>query len=189
MACAVAMVLNWRNQGDVALVHPGEGTTSVGQVHEAMNMAAVVKLPVIFICNSNGYAFSTPFEKQFAIKNLSARGPAYGLHGGPYHSQSNEMWFVHTPGLKNDLALITYGAMVWTALEAAQELREDGISLEVVDLRALLPYDKEAVLASVRIGSLIHWIVDSLAGGSTQALRNSDELRPKMQRANESMAQ
>jgi 2-oxoisovalerate dehydrogenase E1 component beta subunit len=137
------------------------------------------------------------------------RGPSgAGVHGGPYHSQSNEMWFVHTPGLKvvmpataydakglikaairddnpvifyehkflyrrikeevpegdyviplgkaavrregNDMVIITYGAMVWTALEAARELEKDGISLEVVDLRSLLPYDEEAVLASVR---------------------------------------
>jgi len=81
VACGVAMVLKWRRQGNVALVHLGEGTTSVGQVHEAMNMAGVMKLPVIFVCNNNGYAFSTPLEKQFAIKNLSARGAAYGMPG------------------------------------------------------------------------------------------------------------
>ncbi|MGD0125667.1 MAG: alpha-ketoacid dehydrogenase subunit beta [Terriglobia bacterium] len=137
------------------------------------------------------------------------RGPSgAGVHGGPYHSQSNEMWFVHTPGLKvvmpataydakgliksairddnpvifyehkflyrrikeevpegdyvvplgkaavrregKDVAIITYGAMVWTALEAAELLDQEGISLEVVDLRTLLPYDEEAVLGSVR---------------------------------------
>jgi 2-oxoisovalerate dehydrogenase E1 component beta subunit len=140
---------------------------------------------------------------------LVIRGPSgAGTHGGPFHSQSNEMWFVHTPGLKvvapstaydakglikaairddnpviffehkflyrrikeevpaedyvvpigkavvrregTDIAVITYGAMVWTALEAAQELEHEGISLEVVDLRSLLPYDEETVLASVR---------------------------------------
>jgi len=81
VACGVAMVLKWRKQGNVALVHLGEGTTSVGQVHEAMNMAAVMKLPVIFVCNNNGYAFSTPVEKQFAVKSLSVRGPAYGMPG------------------------------------------------------------------------------------------------------------
>jgi TPP-dependent pyruvate/acetoin dehydrogenase alpha subunit len=81
VACGVAMVLKWRKQGNVALVHLGEGTTSVGQVHEAMNLAGVMKLPVIFIVNNNGYAFSTPVEKQFPIKNLSARGPAYGMPG------------------------------------------------------------------------------------------------------------
>jgi 2-oxoisovalerate dehydrogenase E1 component beta subunit len=50
----------------------------------------------------------------------------------------------------NDVAIITYGAMVWTALEAAEQLEKEGISLEVVDLRTLLPYDEEAVLGSVR---------------------------------------
>jgi 2-oxoisovalerate dehydrogenase E1 component beta subunit len=49
-----------------------------------------------------------------------------------------------------DIAVITYGAMVWTALDAALELEKEGLSLEVVDLRSLLPYDEEAVLASVR---------------------------------------
>jgi 2-oxoisovalerate dehydrogenase E1 component beta subunit len=137
------------------------------------------------------------------------RGPSgAGVHGGPYHSQSNEMWFVHTPGLKvvapatagdakglikasirddnpvifyehkflyrrikeevpaddlvvplgraavrregSDISVITYGAMVWTALDAAKELEREGIELEVVDLRTLLPYDEDAVLESVR---------------------------------------
>ena len=81
VACGVGMVLKRRGNGNVALVHLGEGTTSVGQVHEAMNMAGVMKLPVVFICNNNGYAFSTPVEKQFAVKNLSVRGPAYGMPG------------------------------------------------------------------------------------------------------------
>jgi 2-oxoisovalerate dehydrogenase E1 component beta subunit len=49
-----------------------------------------------------------------------------------------------------DIAVITYGAMVWAALEAAEALAKEGISLEVVDLRTLLPYDEQAVLASVR---------------------------------------
>jgi 2-oxoisovalerate dehydrogenase E1 component beta subunit len=137
------------------------------------------------------------------------RGPSgAGVHGGPFHSQSNEMWFVRTPGLKvvvpstaydakglikasvrddnpviffehkflyrrikdevpredylvplgkarvaregADLTVITYGAMVWTAIEAAAQLEKEGISMEVVDLRTLLPYDEETVLASVR---------------------------------------
>ncbi len=141
---------------------------------------------------------------------LVVRAPSGGgIHGGPYHSQNPEAWFVHTPGLKvvepataydakgliksairdNDpviffehkalyrkikeeipddeytvpigkakvfrqgrhLSVITYGAMVHVAAEAAAILeREDGLSVEIIDLRTLLPIDEEAILASVR---------------------------------------
>src|ERR1700730_8707561 len=81
VACGVAMALKRRRAGKVALVHFGEGTTSRGDVHEAMNWAGVMKLPVIFICNNNGYAYSTPTKKQYAIENISVRGPAYGMPG------------------------------------------------------------------------------------------------------------
>jgi len=81
VACGVALVLKQRGQGNVALVHFGEGTTSVGDVHEAMNFAAVMKLPVVFVCNNNQYAYSTPTEKQYAVKSLAVRGPAYGMPG------------------------------------------------------------------------------------------------------------
>jgi TPP-dependent pyruvate/acetoin dehydrogenase alpha subunit len=81
VACGVAMVLKRRQKGNVALVHFGEGTTSRGDVHEAMNMAAVMKLPVIFICNNNAYAYSTPTDKQYAVKDLAVRGAAYGMPG------------------------------------------------------------------------------------------------------------
>jgi 2-oxoisovalerate dehydrogenase E1 component beta subunit len=147
-----------------------------------------------------------------------------GIHGGPFHSQNPEMWFVRTPGLKvvcpataydakgliksavrdndpvlffehkglyrkikedlpteeytvpigkarvaregRDLSIITYGAMVWTALEAADKLAEEGASVEVVDLRTLVPLDRETICASVRKTSkvlLLH--EDTRTGG------------------------
>jgi TPP-dependent pyruvate/acetoin dehydrogenase alpha subunit len=81
VACGVALVLKRRGGGNAAVVHLGEGTTSRGDVHEAMNLAAVQKLPVIFVCNNNGYAYSTPTRLQYAVKDLAARGPAYGMPG------------------------------------------------------------------------------------------------------------
>ena len=147
-----------------------------------------------------------------------------GVHGGPFHSQNPEMWFVRTPGLKvvapataydakgliksairdndpvlffehkalyrrikedlpteeytvpigqakvvregTDLTIVTYGAMVWVALEAAATLAEEGASVEVVDLRTLLPLDRETVCESVRKTSkvlLLH--EDTRTGG------------------------
>jgi len=81
VACGVALTFKQRRRKNVALVHFGEGTTSRGDVHEAMNLAAVMKLPVIFICNNNAYAYSTPTELQYAIPKLSARAAAYGMPG------------------------------------------------------------------------------------------------------------
>lgn len=81
VACGVAMSFKRRGAKNVAVVHFGEGTTSRGDVHEAMNLASVLKLPVIFICNNNAYAYSTPTGRQYAIKDLSERGAAYAMPG------------------------------------------------------------------------------------------------------------
>ncbi|MGH9431748.1 MAG: thiamine pyrophosphate-dependent dehydrogenase E1 component subunit alpha [Terriglobia bacterium] len=81
LACGVAIAFRQRGQNNVALVHFGEGTSSRGDVHEAMNMAAVMKLAVIFICNNNAYAYSTAIDKQYAVQDLADRGPGYGMPG------------------------------------------------------------------------------------------------------------
>jgi pyruvate/2-oxoglutarate/acetoin dehydrogenase E1 component len=137
------------------------------------------------------------------------RGPSGGgVHGGPFHSQNPEMYFVHTPGLKvvypataydakglmksairdnnpviffehkflyrrikeelpeddytvplgkaavrregKDLTIVSYAAMLHTSLEAAETLAKEGIEAEVLDLRTLLPLDKDAILNSVK---------------------------------------
>lgn len=140
---------------------------------------------------------------------LVLRGPSGGgVHGGPFHSQNPEMYFVHTPGLKvvypstpydakgllksairdnnpvlffehkflyrrikgeipdkeytvplgkavirregRDLTMITYAAMMHTSLEAANLLAQEGIEAEVIDLRTLLPLDRETIVQSVK---------------------------------------
>src|SRR5574340_620925 len=140
---------------------------------------------------------------------LVLRGPSGGgVHGGPFHSQNTEMWFVHAPGLKvvcpataydakgliksairdnnpviffehkylyrrikeelpaddytvpigkarlarqgRHVSVITYAAMAHTALEAAETLAKEGIELEVIDLRTLLPLDREAIANTVK---------------------------------------
>ena len=140
---------------------------------------------------------------------LVIRGPSGGnVHGGPFHSQNPEMWFVRAPGLKvvcpataydakglikasirdnnpviffehkylyrrikdevpegdytvpigkariaregRDLSVITYAAMLYTALEAAEILSKEGIDLEVIDLRTVSPLDREAIVATVK---------------------------------------
>jgi 2-oxoisovalerate dehydrogenase E1 component beta subunit len=140
---------------------------------------------------------------------LVLRGPSGGyVHGGPFHSQNPEMWFVHNPGLKvicpatpydakglikaairdnnpciffehkylyrrikeevpaedyvvpigkarvaregRDLSVITYAAMVHTALEASDILAKEGIDLEIIDLRTVSPLDRQAIAQTVK---------------------------------------
>ncbi len=147
-----------------------------------------------------------------------------GIHGGPYHSQNPEAWFVHTPGLKviapataydakglikaairdndpviffehkalyrrikedlpegdytvpigkarvfregKDMTIVTYGAMVYVADEAAEKLAAEGVSVEVIDLRTLLPIDEATVLESVKKTSKVILLHEaSLTGG------------------------
>ena len=155
-----------------------------------------------------------------------------GIHGGPFHSQNPEMWFVRTPGLKvvapataydakgliksairdndpviffehkglyrkikeelpaeeytvpigkakvvregRDLTIVTYGSMVWVALDAAEKLAEEGASVEVVDLRTLVPLDRDTVCESVKKTSkvlLLH--EDTRTGGMAGELAAS----------------
>jgi len=156
------------------------------------------------------YAAKSRYRQDIGLP-MVVRGPCGGgVHGGPFHSQNVEAFFLNTPGLKmvepstpydakglikaairdedpvlffehkllyrnpkikqevptedyivpigkaavrrtgNDLSIITYGAMVYTALEAAEKLEQEGIDAEVIDLRTLLPIDRETILESVK---------------------------------------
>ncbi len=157
---------------------------------------------------------------------LVLRGPCGGgVHGGPFHSQNPESYFMNVPGLKivapatahdakgllkaavrddgpviylehkylyrrikdevpgedyvvpigkgavrregRDLSIVTYGSMVFRALEAAEALAGDGISVEVVDLRTLLPVDEELLLATARrTGKVLVVHEATLTGGA-----------------------
>lgn len=72
-----------RQQGKklVAMTWIGDGGTSTGDFHEAMNFAAVLDLPLVLIAENNGYAYSTPTARQMRIKDISIRAGAYGIPG------------------------------------------------------------------------------------------------------------
>ncbi len=81
VACGVALTMKMRRRSTVVLASCGDGATNTGPFHEAMNFASVQKLPMVLVIGNNGYAYSTPAEKQFSIKNLSDRALAYGIPG------------------------------------------------------------------------------------------------------------
>src|SRR6266478_3326552 len=81
VAAGIGLSFKMRCQDRVALCFFGDGATSRGDWHEGVNMASVFKVPVVFICNNNQYAYSTPLERQMAVENVADRAEAYGMPG------------------------------------------------------------------------------------------------------------
>ncbi len=80
-AVGIAFAAKLRGLDEVAAVYFGDGATSSGDCHEAMNFAGVHKLPVLFVCEHNGYAISVPWRKQAAVENVAIRAQGYGFPG------------------------------------------------------------------------------------------------------------
>ncbi len=80
-AVGMAYALKYQKKKSVVLAYLGDGATSKGDFHEAMNFAGVFRLPVVFICQNNQWAISVPVEKQTASKTLAQKAIGYGFSG------------------------------------------------------------------------------------------------------------
>jgi TPP-dependent pyruvate/acetoin dehydrogenase alpha subunit len=81
LAVGSALSAKMRKSGQVTVAFFGEGGSNEGAVHEAMNMAAIWQLPVIFVCENNLYGASTPVSQIVSIENVADRAAAYGMPG------------------------------------------------------------------------------------------------------------
>jgi TPP-dependent pyruvate/acetoin dehydrogenase alpha subunit len=81
IACGAAWAFKRRGQDHAALCFFGEGGANEGIFHETLNLAAIWKLPVIFLCENNQYGMSMSVEKATAVENISDRAAAYGMPG------------------------------------------------------------------------------------------------------------
>ena len=80
-AVGVAWAAKLRHQDAAAIAYFGDGATSCNEFHSGMNFAGVFKLPVVFFCRNNGWAISTPVERQTATATFAEKGIAYGVPG------------------------------------------------------------------------------------------------------------
>jgi 2-oxoisovalerate dehydrogenase E1 component len=79
LADGIALADKLTNTAKATLVFTGDGATSEGDFHEALNVAAVWNLPVIFVIENNGYGLSTPVSEQYKCENLADKGIGYGI--------------------------------------------------------------------------------------------------------------
>lgn len=96
MSVTVGMAHAFQLKGEarVAMTFFGDGSSSQGLCHEAMNWAAVFQLPVVLICENNQYAYSTPLARQMRIENIADRAAGYGMPGVVV--DGNDFIAVHT---------------------------------------------------------------------------------------------
>jgi len=81
VACGLALAGRLRGSDRVVAVFSGDGGTSEGDFHEALNLAAVWRLPVLFVVENNGWGLSTPTAEQYACADLADRAAGYGMPG------------------------------------------------------------------------------------------------------------
>jgi pyruvate dehydrogenase E1 component alpha subunit len=93
LAVGAALTSKLRNLGRVAVAFFGDGGANQGVLHECMNLASVWKLPVIFCCENNGYAESTPVEYALSVSNVADRAPGYGMPG--FHVDGMDVFAVY----------------------------------------------------------------------------------------------
>ena len=79
VATGAALAFKIRREPRIAVSYFGDGATSRGDFHEGVNLAAVLTLPILFICHNNQYAYSIPLSRQMAVPHVADRAKAYGL--------------------------------------------------------------------------------------------------------------
>jgi acetoin:2,6-dichlorophenolindophenol oxidoreductase subunit alpha len=81
IAVGIALTLKMRKTGQVLLSYFGDGSTNEGAFHEALNLAAIWDLPVVFICDNNRYGMSMDYRKSMKIESIATRAISYGIPG------------------------------------------------------------------------------------------------------------
>jgi 2-oxoisovalerate dehydrogenase E1 component len=80
-AAGVAYAAKLRGDDRVAICYFGDGAASKGDFHESMNFAGIHRLPIVFVCENNGYAISVPLSKESAVENIAQHAHSYGMPG------------------------------------------------------------------------------------------------------------
>ena len=179
VATGLAMAFKLRGEQRCALTWFGDGSTSRGDFHEAMNWAGVQKLPVIFVLENNQYAYSTPLDQQFAVDPVE-RAAAYGFPGIKVDGNDPEAMFEATrqareralagdgPTMLEAVTMRMHGHaahddMKYVPKEQVEEWRaKDPIDRQTKRLEAL-GVDVEEVRASVK-AEIERAVEEALAG-------------------------
>ena len=91
VAAGTAFKSKYAGESNVTVCFFGEGSTNIGGFHEAMSLAGLWKLPIVFICENNQYAMGTPLERTSPLKDLSIKAKGYGMPGDRFEGHDVEL--------------------------------------------------------------------------------------------------
>jgi TPP-dependent pyruvate/acetoin dehydrogenase alpha subunit len=178
VATGMAMAFKLRREDRCAITWFGDGSTSRGDFHEAMNWAGVQKLPVIFVLENNQYAYSTPLNKQFAVDPVQ-RADAYGMRGVTVDGNDAEAMFEATREARVR-ALAGEGPTLIEAVtmrmhgHAAHDDMKYVPKEQVEEWRKRDPIDRQSarlVALGIDVGALSAEIGAEIDAAATEALR------------------
>jgi len=81
IATGAALAAKMRGEGQVAVSFFGDGASNIGTFHEGLNLAGVWKLPIVYVCENNGFGISVPTWQSTSVEDIGVRGAAYGMPG------------------------------------------------------------------------------------------------------------
>lgn len=87
IATGTAFASKYRADGRVTVCFMGEGAVSIGDFHEGLSLAALWKLPIVFICENNEYAMGTPLSRTLSVEDVSAKALSYGMARDRFHCE------------------------------------------------------------------------------------------------------
>jgi pyruvate dehydrogenase E1 component alpha subunit len=133
-AVGLAYGTKYRETDEVVLTFFGDGATSEGDFHEALNFAGVLRAPVVFVCQNNQWAISVPREKQSASQTLAQKSVAYGLRGiqvdgndllGVYSAATEAVEHARSGDGPTLIECVTYRMSVHTTADDPSKYREE----------------------------------------------------------------
>ena len=188
-AVGLAYSIKYRKEDNLAMVFFGDGATSEGDFHEALNFAGVYRLPVIFVCQNNQWAISTPRKIQTSSKTLAQKALAYGIEG--IQVDGNDILAVYTAakeaadrarsgGGATLIECMTYRMSVHTTADDPTRYRSDEEVETWVKRDPLTRFQKYLKKKKLLTDKKISALEDEIKDEIKSAVKNAEEKMKKL---------
>ena len=170
VADGIALGNRLRGEQSIALAFIGDGGTSQGDFHEALNLAAVWDLPVIFLIENNGYALSTPTSTQFRCEQLADRARGYGIRGMTIDGNDPLEVFRSVRQTAAEMRADSYGPVVIEAMTFRRRGHEEASGVAYVPAELIAEWEERDPIARFERELLEQGILDE---GKIEEIRAS----------------